>query len=156
MRMYDVGNRKKPKEKWDIILGLRSKHRVQISDLALEACRTNMNRRLQKRIGRERFHLRIRVHPYHIYRENKMMAFAGADRLQTGMRGSFGKPTGLCARVNAGQLIIELRVDERDLQVAKDAMRIAGYKFCTSCQTVLLDCKTPEIKKRVGLPDYVG
>merc|ERR1712141_532775 len=34
--------------------------------------------------------LRIRVHPFHVLRINKMLSCAGADRLQTGMRGAFG------------------------------------------------------------------
>jgi large subunit ribosomal protein L10e len=44
--------------------------------------------------------MRIRVHPYHVLRINKMLSCAGADRLQAGMRGAFGKPYGLCARVS--------------------------------------------------------
>lgn len=33
-----------------------------------------------------------------------MLSCAGADRLQTGMRGAFGKPNGVCARVQIGQV----------------------------------------------------
>lgn len=62
-----------------------------------------------KTAGKEGFHLRVRAHPYHVVRINKMLSCAGADRLQTGMRGAFGKPNGLVARVNIGQIILSCR-----------------------------------------------
>ena len=37
-----------------------------------------------KHAGKDAFHLRIRVHPFHVLRINKMLSCAGADRLQTG------------------------------------------------------------------------
>merc|ERR1711971_807826 len=48
--------------------------------------------------AKDQFHIRIHVHPYHVLRINKMLSCAGADRLQTGMRGAFGKPQGTVAR----------------------------------------------------------
>ena len=45
--------------------------------------------------------MRVRAHPYHVTRINKMLSCAGADRLQTGMRHAFGKPNGLVARGSA-------------------------------------------------------
>jgi ribosomal protein L16/L10AE len=47
---------------------------------------------MTKNAGKDTFHLRVRVHPFHVLRINKMLSCAGADRLQTGMRGAFGKP----------------------------------------------------------------
>merc|ERR1712065_74984 len=49
------------------------------------------NKFITSRGGKESFHMRIRVHPYHVLRINKMLSCAGADRLQTGMRHAFGK-----------------------------------------------------------------
>lgn len=70
----------------------------------------NINHRyLVKVAGKEGFHLRVRAHPYHVIRINKMLSCAGADRLQTGMRGAFGKPNGTVARVNIGQIILSVR-----------------------------------------------
>lgn len=57
--------------------------------------------------------MRVRKHPYHVVRINKMLSCAGADRLQTGMRGAFGKPQGLVARVDIGDLLISVRVREQ-------------------------------------------
>ncbi|KAM1355696.1 hypothetical protein ACFX2I_029892 [Malus domestica] len=47
---------------------------------------------------KDTFHLRVRVHPFHVLRINKMLSCAGADRLQTVMRGAFQKPLRTCAR----------------------------------------------------------
>ena len=68
-----------------------------------------MNRYLVKVAGKEGFHLRVRAHPYHVVRINKMLSCAGADRLQTGMRGAWGKPNGTVARVNIGQILLSVR-----------------------------------------------
>ncbi len=66
-------------------------------------------RYLVKVAGKEGFHLRVRAHPYHVVRINKMLSCAGADRLQTGMRGAWGKPNGSVARVNIGQILLSVR-----------------------------------------------
>lgn len=50
-----------------------------------------------------------KCHPYHVVRINKMLSSAGADRLQTGMRGVWGKPNSTVARINLGQTIMSLR-----------------------------------------------
>merc|ERR1712142_715653 len=71
----------------------------QLSSEALEAARICANKYMTKNLGKEAFHLRMRVHPFHVVRINKMLSCAGADRLQTGMRGAYGKPQGLVARV---------------------------------------------------------
>lgn len=68
-----------------------------------------LNRYMVKTAGKEGFHLRVRAHPYHVVRINKMLSCAGADRLQTGMRGAFGKPNGTVARVNIGQILLSIR-----------------------------------------------
>ncbi len=64
---------------------------------------------VQVNAGKDTFHLRVRVHPFHVLRINKMLSCAGADRLQTGMRGAFGKPQGVCARVAIGQILLSIR-----------------------------------------------
>lgn len=69
-------------------------------------------RYLVKNGGKESFHLRVRAHPYHVVRINKMLSCAGADRLQTGMRGAYGKPNGTVARVNIGQILLSVRTKD--------------------------------------------
>ena len=111
IRMYNTANRKRPLEDWDLSLGVKVLHKIQISHFSLEAIRTSINRNLGKHLSRDAYHIRIRPHPWQIYRENKMMAVAGADRLQSGMRGSFGRCIGTCARVKANQTVVEVFCD---------------------------------------------
>lgn len=51
------------------------------------------------------------------------------DRLQTGMRGAWGKPYGTVARVNIGQIILSIRCKEQNAPVIIEALRRARYKF---------------------------
>ena len=54
----------------------------QITSEALEAARIAANKYMTKNAGKDTFHLRVRVHPFHVLRINKMLSCAGADRLQ--------------------------------------------------------------------------
>jgi large subunit ribosomal protein L10e len=58
-----------------------------------------------------------------------MLSVAGADRLQTGMRGAFGKPAGKVAGVNVGQILISMRTVDRYRMTAVEALRRSMYKF---------------------------
>jgi len=82
------------------------------------------------------------------------MAFAGADRVQSGMRNSFGRSTGVCARVRAGQIICDVGASIKNLNLVRDRLRIASMKVPSSCQIVILKYKSPEFLKRSGLPLY--
>ena len=86
-------------------------------------------RYMVKIAGKKSFHMRVRVHPYHVIRINKMLSVAGADRLQTGMRGAYGKPAGKVARVNVGQILISVRTVNRHRATAVEALRRSMYKF---------------------------
>lgn len=57
-----------------------------------------------------------------------MLSCAGADRLQTGMRGAWGKPYGTVARVNIGQIILSIRCKDANKAVVMEAFRRAQYK----------------------------
>lgn len=119
----------------------------QLSSEALEAARICANKYITKTSGKDSFHLRVRVHPFHVIRINKMLSCAGADRcvlansdfretvltqqrrLQTGMRGAWGKPYGTVARVNIGQIILSIRTKDSNAAVVQEALRRARYKF---------------------------
>jgi len=101
----------------------------QISSEALEAARICANKYLVKSAGKDAFHLRVRVHPFHVLRINKMLSCAGADRLQTGMRGAFGKPQGTVARVNIGQVLLSVRARDTHKEKVIEALRRAKFKF---------------------------
>jgi large subunit ribosomal protein L10e len=100
----------------------------QIRHNALEAARLGANKTLA-RAGETSFFSSIRVYPHVILRENKMIATAGADRLQEGMRRAFGKATGLAARVQAGQTVYEAYITAENLPLAKRALKVAAGKL---------------------------
>jgi large subunit ribosomal protein L10e len=102
--------------------------RAQVRHNALEAARVAANKVMQK-IGESSYFSILRVYPHIVLRENKMIAAAGADRLQEGMRRAFGKPVGLAARVDNGQVIIEIHVNEQHLNTAKEALEVAASKL---------------------------
>lgn len=58
-----------------------------------------------------------------------MLSCAGADRLQTGMRGAFGKPNGLCGRVKIGSPLYSLRCKDSSINHAIEALRRGKNKF---------------------------
>merc|ERR1712151_506954 len=97
IRAYDVGRKKAPVDDFRLCVHLVSCEREQVSSEALEAARIRANKHMVKSCGKDGFHLRIRVHPFHVTRINKMLSCAGADRLQTGMRHAWGKPQGTVA-----------------------------------------------------------
>merc|ERR1719231_2092718 len=75
------------------------------------------------------FHLRVRPHPFNVLRINKMLSCAGADRLQTGMRGAWGKSYGTVARVDIGQILMSIRTKEEKSEIGVEALRRAKFKF---------------------------
>jgi large subunit ribosomal protein L10e len=123
--MYDMGNNSK---KFPVEIHLINLEACQIRHMAIEAARQVVNRELQKHLTREEYHFRIRIHPHHVLRENKMMAFAGADRMQDGMRRSFGKPTDMASRVKANSEILTVRIDVENYDKAVLSLRKAISK----------------------------
>merc|ERR1719240_1081460 len=101
----------------------------QISSEALEAARIAANKYMVSNAGKDFFHIRVRPHPYQVLRINKMLSCAGADRLQTGMRGAYGKPGGLVARVRIGQTMLSVRTKPQFTKFAVEALRRAKMKF---------------------------
>ncbi|KAK8098473.1 60S ribosomal protein uL16 [Apiospora kogelbergensis] len=109
IRIFDLGRKRANVDDFPLCIHLVSNEYEQLSSEALEAARICANKYLVKYAGKEGFHLRVRAHPYHVVRINKMLSCAGADRLQTGMRGAWGKPNGTVARVNIGQILFSCR-----------------------------------------------
>lgn len=115
---------------------LVSERGVQIRHNALEAARMAANKYLDKTIGNENYFMKILVYPHHVLRENPLATGAGADRFQTGMRKSFGKPIGTAAQVKPGQNLMEIRFPEGKEGEAKLALKRAAAKFPTTCRIV--------------------
>ncbi|MDG6923373.1 MAG: 50S ribosomal protein L16 [Nitrososphaerota archaeon] len=131
---------------YDYILRLISTEKVQIRHNALEAARVAANKKLTP-IGETAYFLRVIVYPHVILRENRMIATAGADRLQEGMRKAWGKPMGLAARVMPGSSILELHIKKENLAKAREAMKSASAKLPmpTEIEIVPLTKSAPEI-----------
>lgn len=90
-----------------------------------------------RRAGKEAFHLRIRKHPWHVLRINKMLSCAGADRLQTGMRHAFGKAFGKVARIDRGHILLSIRTKENFVEAAQLALKRAQFKIPGSMRVVI-------------------
>ncbi len=128
---------------YDYKLQLGSTEKVQIRHNALEAARVAANKKLTP-IGETAYFLQVKVYPHVILRENKMIATAGADRLQEGMRKAYGKPIGLAARVMPGSVILELQIKKENLAVAREAMRAASTKLPMPTEVKVLPLKSAE------------
>jgi len=149
IQIYDVGRKAAPVEDFPLCVHLVSGEYEQLSSEALEAGRIVVNKYMTKIAGKDSFHLRVRLHPFHVLRINKMLSCAGSDRLQTGMRQAFGKPTGLVARVNIGQIIFSIRSKESNLKHVVEALRRCKYKF-PGRQNIVVSSKwgfTPHLKE---------
>lgn len=126
---YDSGKRNAGVLDFPLCIELISLEREQISAEALEAARIALNKYLTTVIEKDGFHFRVRVHTHHVVRINKMLSCAGADRLQTGMRGSFGKPYGRTARVEMGQVLISVRSKPGTEEKVMEGLRRAKHKI---------------------------
>jgi len=129
IRIFDLGKKKANVDEFPACIHLISLEKEQVSSESLEAARICANKYITKMGGRDAFHLRMRVHPYHVIRINKMLSCAGADRLQTGMRGAFGKPYGRVARVNINQILISCRTKPAMIPHVIEGLRRCKYKF---------------------------
>jgi len=122
------------KPEFTLKMFLVAKNPVQIRNNALEAARIAVSKALAKTLGEEGFFVRILVYPHHVLRENPLATGAGADRFQTGMRQSFGRPIGTAARVMENQRIIEARVVPGNEALCRKALKIAASKVPTPCR----------------------
>lgn len=118
----------KSRPDYDYLFKLISEGKVQIRHNALEAARVAASKKVAL-IGEENFLLKVVSYPHIILRENKMIATAGADRLQEGMRKAFGKPIGLAARVDIGDTVLELSLKAENFEKGKEAMKAASTKL---------------------------
>jgi len=114
---------------YDFSVQLLINEKMQITHMAIESTRLAANKTLEKTTGETGYFSKLRIYPHVLLRENKMIAAAGADRLQEGMRRAFGKAVSLAARVKRGQCIMEMQVKKEHLEAAKKALKGACVKL---------------------------
>lgn len=137
---YTFGN---PKKDYDYELNLRSKDDLQIRSNAIEAARQTCTRVLEKTAGKDNCFLMIRIYPHHIMRENPLATGAGADRMSTGMKRSFGKPIGVAAQVRKGQILATVKINSSHLKNGQLALKRFTYKL--PCSTRIEVISAPKI-----------
>ena len=131
---FEAGESKK---QFDTRILLSARKAVQIRHNALEAARIAAHKALTKHVGEGNYFLKVLVYPHHVLRENPLATGAGADRFQTGMRKSFGRPISSAARVREKQNILEIRVNKEHLPGSRKAMKVASAKLPTPCSITL-------------------
>ena len=131
---YDMGNLT---AQFPVKVSLIADESCQLRDGALEAGRITANRLLVKKVGVPNFHMKLRIHPFQVIRENKQATGAGADRVSQGMRQAYGKPVGVSAKAKAGQKIFTISVNKENFLIAKDALRRCGHKLSTPIRIVV-------------------
>ena len=80
IRIFDLGRKRARVDEFPMCVHLVSDEFEQLSAEALEAGRICANKYMVKYCGKDAFHMRIRLHPFHVVRINKMLSCAGADR----------------------------------------------------------------------------
>ncbi|WP_456452628.1 50S ribosomal protein L16 [Thermococcus sp.] len=144
--IFDMGNLS---AEFEYEVSLHTADPVQIRQNALEAVRIQVNRYLQKNVGRSNYHYKIRIYPFQVLRENPMATGRKADRYGNGMRRPFGKPIGLAARLKRDQKILTVWVNRGHLKFAIEAMRRAGMKFPCKTYFRIYDKEGRDITSRV-------
>jgi len=118
--------------------------RAQIRHSALEAARVATNRLLMDKLVND-YLMQIHPYPHIILRENKMIFGAHADRLQHGMRKSFGKPIGTAARIKSYQTIITVKVKANAVETAKESLKRGSAKLPIPCKIVVEKIQSPNV-----------
>merc|ERR1712195_433795 len=99
IRIFDLGRKKASVDDFSYCAHLVSDELEQVSCEALEACRIACNKYMTKTSGKDAFHIRIRVHPFHVI------------------------------RINIGQILCSIRFRENVSKHALEALRRAKYKI---------------------------
>ena len=120
--------------KFKNVIRIIAEENIQIRDMALEAVRQMLHNRMTKKIPGT-YYLACKPYPHQILRDNK--TFSGGskgERVQTGMKHSFGSTMGRAAPIKKGKAIFEIHFENK-----KDSAYIRS--LCKSA-TPKLPCKT--------------
>ena len=123
------------KDDYDLEVRLVSMEPIIIRDNAIESARQTANKVLEGALAGNYFFM-VNSYPHHVIRENKMISGAGADRLQKGMRASYGRPTDKAARINARKALFSVYTYKANLVSVKKAFGRAQRKLSGSFKIV--------------------
>ncbi len=73
-----------------------------------------------------------------------MIFGAHADRLQQGMRKSFGKAIGTAARIEPNQPIMTIKVKANAMEIAKESLKRGSAKLPIPCKIVVEKIESPD------------
>jgi len=123
--IYNMGNQK---GNYEILSELVADEKILVRDNAIESARQAVNKLLEKKLPGSYF-FKVLVFPHNVIRENKMIAGAGADRLQSGMAHPYGRPTERGAIIKQGQVIFSVAHMAKDAEIIAEAFRRAKCKL---------------------------
>jgi large subunit ribosomal protein L10e len=138
------------KATFDYVAKLVATKRVQIRHSALEAARVATNRILMDKLVND-YLMQVLPYPHMILRENKMIFGAHADRLQQGMRRSFGKAIGTAARVEPDQVLITVKVKAAAVETAKESLKRGSAKLPLPCKIVVEKLQSPDVSGKAEM-----
>jgi large subunit ribosomal protein L10e len=138
------------KATFDIEGRLIALKRAQIRHSALEAARVATNRVLMDKLIND-YYMVVHPYPHVILRENKMIFGAHADRLQQGMRRSFGKAIGTAARIEPDQPIMTVRVKASAMETAKESLKRGAAKLPIPCRVVVEKIQSPDVASKAEM-----
>lgn len=133
------------KTKFECQARLVALEKAQIRHNALEAARIATNRILIDKLVNN-YLMHVHPYPHVILRENKMIFGAHADRLQQGMRASFGRAIGTAARVRAGQTLITVSVAASAVETAKESLVRGSAKLPIPCRVIVEKAPVEQVK----------
>jgi large subunit ribosomal protein L10e len=133
VQIFNMGDAGK---KYEMEIELIAEDNIQLRDSAIEAARQAVNKYLEKQLPAN-YYFKVLIFPHNVIRENKMIVGAGADRLQKGMRKSFGRPSDRAARVKADQKIFIIRMMKKDVGIVKEAIKRVKPKLSGAYYTKL-------------------
>jgi len=131
---------------------LLATERAQIRHCALEAARVATNRILMDKLIND-YLMVVHPYPHVILRENKMIFGAHADRLQQGMRRSFGSAVGTAAKVEVNQPIMTVKVKAGQEALAREALKRGSAKLPIACKIVISKIQASPVESEQAEPE---
>lgn len=134
----NMGNQKDSDQgKHPFVVKYVSEMNMQVRDNALEACRMFIHKVLEEQVPGQYF-LNVKVYPHHLLRENKTAAGAGADRISSGMKHSYGIVIGRAAMVKNGSDIFVIScANDKAARCARKALQQISSKMPAKGRVVM-------------------